>query len=785
MKFYEIPDSLESEIDKLDTIIEDYRKEKITATEVKAHRVPFGVYEQRKDDTYMVRIRCTGGGITPAQLAVVADLSTRYGRDSLHITTRQEIQIHNVELGNIIKIIKELKKAGLATRGGGGNTVRNIMASWDSGISANEVFDVTPYAVELTSRLMEESDSWTLPRKYKIAFSNSPSDNAQSTFNDLGFIAQLRDGVKGFRVYVAGGMGAKPQLGKLLYDFIPADQTYLIAASVKNLFSKYGNRKNKHTARLRFLWNKLGEDTFIEYFNQELIELKNQGIKPFEVNEIENVAPPSIPLEPILLNSDDYNLWRQRYVLEQKQPRLYSILLPVFLGDIPNETAKRLAEFLSDFGENVLRFTMQQNISIRNIPGEYLVNMYKTANTLSEQSDKPSFISKAIACTGANTCKLGICLPQGAIRAINEKLGKADFDLDSVENVRLNISGCPNTCGQHMLADIGFYGKVARKDQAMYPAYTIVAGAKIGYDDFRFARKVGNISARDIPDFITGLLSAYSRNKDSFSSFHEYIDSIGEEDIRKICAKYHDIPAFQNDKNYYFDWGSDSVFSLVGRGIGECSAGLFDLINVDRDRIKALRKSMDNESDVDTVADMLYQVALCSARMLLITRGAEVPTDRETFEAFHKHFIDAGLVDETYADIIEHAKKRDLTVLAKLKDRILSFADDIEQLYENMDDSLRFPVETERSESSSSEKGSEEEIENSLFRDYRGVACPMNFVKVKIDLSTMAARENMRIFLDDGQPIENVPRSVEEEGHEILSQVKKDDYWEVVIRKKV
>ncbi|MDP2646574.1 MAG: nitrite/sulfite reductase, partial [Desulfobacterales bacterium] len=221
MNFYSIPSTLDSEIGALEAQIQKYEKKEITAKELRAWRVPFGVYEQRTKDTFMVRIRCSAGCVTPEQLKAVAQLSSRYGSDEIHVTTRQALQIHDVALKDVVEIIRQLKAIGLATRGGGGNTVRNIMASWDAGIAQDEPFDVLPYALSLTSRLISEPDSWILPRKYKISFSNTEKDNAMATFNDLGFISHIKNDVKGFRVYVAGGMGSKPQVGNLLHDFIP------------------------------------------------------------------------------------------------------------------------------------------------------------------------------------------------------------------------------------------------------------------------------------------------------------------------------------------------------------------------------------------------------------------------------------------------------------------------------------------------------------------------------------------------------------------------------------
>ncbi|MDD5673883.1 MAG: nitrite/sulfite reductase, partial [Chitinivibrionales bacterium] len=254
---YIIPESLAGEINDLESAIAAFKSAAISETELKARRVPFGVYEQRKKGAYMVRVRCAAGIITPLQLKRVAELSLKFASGVLHITTRQEIQIHDVGIEDLIPIIKELALVGLSTRGGGGNTVRNITASWNSGVAAGELFDVAPYAVGLTSAMIARPDSWLLPRKYKIAFSNGAREAVFASVNDLGFVAQVRECVRRFKVFVAGGLGRQSQAGYILHDFAPAPEILMIAEAIKRVFSQNGNRKNKHAARLRFLWNSL------------------------------------------------------------------------------------------------------------------------------------------------------------------------------------------------------------------------------------------------------------------------------------------------------------------------------------------------------------------------------------------------------------------------------------------------------------------------------------------------------------------------------------------------
>lgn len=779
--FYTIPDSLKTEIDDLESKIRQFLNGRLEAATLKVHRVPFGVYEQRKDNTYMVRIRCAGGAITPAQLRAVAELSREYAADTLHITTRQELQIHEVALDKVVPIMRRLLPAGLSTRGGGGNTVRNITASVDSGAAMDEVFDVSPYAFALTGRLIDEPDSWLLPRKYKIAFSNSSKDTARAAFNDLGFIASTRNGAKGFAVYVAGGMGTKPQTGHRLHEFVADSEVYFIAEAVKRLFSKHGNRKNRHAARLRFLWNSLGEARFRELYQQEVDALRLENATPLSLPEPHASTLPRSHASTSEPPSPEFEMWRRRYVTGQKQPGRYSVLVPVFLGNLSNENAMALADFLTPFGEDVLRATIDQNLSLRNIPEAFLGNVYGLVRNLTPLASEPRLLGSSVACTGASTCKLGICLPRGALAAVLKKLKTSNLDLDRVADLRMNLSGCPNTCGAHMAADLGFFGKVARKGQTPYPAYGIVVGGTLGNGTARMAEPAGDVSARDLPAFVTEFLQHYLNGQLQFSSFTEYLEKQGKQFIRTWCEQHREIPDFDEDKNYYYDWTATEVFSLADRGIGECSAGLFDLIDFDLKRLKEIQGQLPALGNGQR-AEALYQITLSAARMLLITRAIEPRSDTEVFVQFRRHFIEAGLVAAKYLPLVETAEKKDPAGIETRGEEVLSLAKTMEELYGKMDNSLRFPGEAANTptRAPASEKPQAKPF---LSKDFRGVACPMNFVKTKLALESLNSGQRLQILLDDGDPIQNVPRSVAGEGHKILGQLKEADHWSVLIEK--
>jgi sulfite reductase (ferredoxin) len=689
--FYKVPENLASELEELDSYMERYRSGEMDAATLKVRRVPFGCYEQRTDGSYMVRIRTTGGALTPRQLRTIAMVSARYGSPAIHVTTRQEFQVHDIALENILPVMRELLQVGLAARGGGGNTVRNVLVSPDAGVGLDEVFDPSPYAFALTSRLIAEPDSWMLPRKFKIAFSNSTADSSYAEFNDLGFVAQLRNGAKGFRVFVAGGLGTRPAVGHLLHDFIPAEDVYAVTTAIKRLFDKHGNRKNRHAARLRFLWNTLGEERFRELYEEQLQRVRAENPPALLLEEVPQ--PSAIPAyAPEGDETPEFAQWKVRYVEPQKQPGLVSVLVPIFLGNLKNEDAIRLADFLESFGNYVVRAAFGQNLRLRNIPDGYLANVFHLVREITELASGPRMMGNSISCTGADTCKLGICLSKGALSATAERLKNSDLDLNRIPEFRLNLSGCPNTCGQHMLADLGFFGNVGRKDQQMFPAYMVVAGAEIGEGKARLARQIDRVSARDLPEFVHEVLKLWLVRKDSHSSFAAYVDGEGTQDIRAIADRFRAIPDFSVDKTYYYDWGAKDTFSLVGKGLGECSAGLFDLIEVDLKSARHLRE--DHRSGDSQDDDALYAIALRSARALLITRGIEAPTDAAVFENFLKHFIQAGLVGMRFEPVIAAAQQKNNEALNQLEEEVFALLEAVEALYRSMDNSLRFAVET-------------------------------------------------------------------------------------------
>jgi sulfite reductase (ferredoxin) len=684
---YTVPDSLTAEIDGLESCIRRFQAGELEAAALKAQRVPFGVYEQRAPGTYMVRIRCTGGTLAPGQLAEAARLSISHGSGLLHLTTRQDLQIHGVDLGRVIDLQRRLLDLGLSSRGGGGNTVRNIMASTEADPAAP--FDPGPWVDALTDRVIREGDSWTLPRKFKIAFSDTDADTALAGFNDLGFFARTGpQGQPGFKVYVAGGLGGKPRTALPFFDFIPAPDLHLVVTAVKQFFDRNGNRRNRRQARLRFLRDRFGDEGLVAQLRAEVETLRASGFPALEAAAYRQGAGAEPRVAPVAAPGDGFEAWRRHHVVPEGTGGRSSVLLPILLGDLLAEEALALARAVEPFGPRALRLDQHQNLRLVGIPDTHLGAVFTRVKGLLDFSPAARFISRAVACTGADTCKLGMCLPKGAVRELHRRLRGSELDLDALAGLRLHLSGCPNSCAQHLIADLGFFGIAQRQGQHVYPAYTVVAGGRVGEGRARLAEEIGRVSARELPGFIVAVLERFLAERAPRATFATWLEAGGGPVLRDLIAALPPVPALEKDPSAYFDWGSSERFS-PSRGGAECSAGLFDLIDLDRQVIAGRRQALAGEQDAGRREAGLQAIALSASRMLLVTRSIEAATDREVYDAFLDAFVREELVDPGFEAIV--AAARDRAGLAGREDEVLALAEAVETLYQGMDDSLRFP----------------------------------------------------------------------------------------------
>ncbi len=743
-----------------------------SAAEFRVFRVPRGVYEQRESDTYMLRARCPAGMVLPHQMRALAAATKRYGNGVLHVTTRQDVQVHRVLLKDIHPALVDLHAAGVSTKGGGGNTVRNITACFDAGVCGKEVFDPTAYAVAVTEHLLPDPLSYQLPRKYKIAFSGCGKDCAGATVNDLGFVASQRGNVRGFMVFVGGGMGAISRVGELLEEFISAEEAHLAAEAVKRVFDQHGNRRNRRHARIRFLIEDIGLPRFRELYAAELQALRTSGSVKLNVRPIAPQPPSSsgrgacgegIP-------APDFEPWLKRYAEPQRQGGYFLVHIPLFLGDIEADRFEQLAVVVAEYGEGVLRTTQQQNLVLRWIHENELPTVHAQLKVLGLAGMESPLFSNMIACAGASTCRLGICLSRGIAKAIRGKLSADGTNLEGLDALRINISGCPNSCGRHPLADIGLFGAARRANGQLVPQYVLQLGGRVGVGRTRLAQGQLAVPARNVPDLIAELLVAFRRSP-HFPDFARFADADGREIGQTLAARYEPVPEFNGHKEYYCDWDASELFSLAGRGPGECGAGVFDLIELDlqsaRDAIQGSR---------------LFEATVLAARALLVTRGEQPDGEAEALELFTRLFLAEGLVEPSYGVLIGIAKaaaKTPSAAAALEPGEAAKFLERIEKLYADMSTSLRFKPEPPAAVVAAPPAATSPAEREA---DFRGVICPLNYVKTKMVLAAMKSGSVLSVLLDEPGS-RNVPASVEKDGHSVLSIDRQEQHWRVRIRK--
>ena len=842
---YRIPSTLNGDLDYTQSLIDQFKTGEIQAGQLKSNRVPMGIYEQRKNQHYMLRLRCAGGLVTPEQLAKIAFVGHQLSTSHLHVTTRQEIQIHNVDIEDAIPALKKLEKVGISSAGGGGNTVRNMMVDDRSGLTADEEFDVYPYVEELTSRLIAEKDSFTMPRKYKVAIDTSVATANYSYIADLGLQARIKDGQRGFRVLIAGSAASNAHTGWEVFDFLPEKDLYRAAKALKNWFHKYGNRRNRHKARMRYVFYKYGTEEAKRLYLEEFEELKKDGSIDFEA--------PALPLKhhkpnfPALKASTDFETWKRRYAHKQTnaeglKENLWYAYIPLRHGNNSTDFFAEVAEYLGNYGNDVIRFTKKEQIQVRNIPEEYLTNIYTFFKKLGiYQIDYPVVVTNLTCCTGADTCRLGICLPKGAIDGIAKQLLNSDLNLDAIPEFELRMNGCTNICALATWGDLGFSGRVGRVGDDPYPAYTIWLPVKGKHE---IDLQQGYIAAKKIPAFVEDYLRDVIAEQANYADYYDYVAKRGVNIVKDLIAKYKEIAPYSEEPDTFLDFGDDEKFSLIKYGKAECSAGLFDIIEIDQDTIREKLREIDkilsddkshtdltdltdivNEEDGKKIEKLLHDIVFSENRMLLVTRGLDPRTDEDVYQGFEKEFIAAGIIPEKFKVLTDKARNNKSLIAEKpLIDELAVLLND---LYQNMDDSLQFKLpaaqsptdntdskekSAESAKSARQKNGSENEeksvesvksvcvseseneqkssagepeaISPDVKKDFRGVMCPMNFVKTKIALTPMQSGQVLEILLDDGAPIENVPGSVKNEGHTILSTEKVENYWKVLIKKK-
>ncbi len=765
-----LPQILKDDIEAYALDLKSYLAGELNPQKFKALRVPRGIYGQRKEKLFMVRVRIVGAKIYLTQVEKLARIAKKYGSDILHVTTRQDIQIHNVKIEDTVKVMRELAEVELSPRGGGGNTVRNILSCALSGICPNETFDAHPHVRALTKYLLPNFRNYNLPRKFKIVFDSCFRNCSLGLVNDVGFTAVVRDGARGFKVLCGGGMGMGPRIGFILEEFIPERDIFYVTEALIRVFDKFADRKNRHKARLRFLVEKIGEAEFRKKYNEELQQVKKESLS---LPEIELDSKNFLPFAGRAREGD---------AKLHKDGNYYYISVRLELGDISAEKLESLVALLKKSGKDHLRTTHFQNMVIPFVKEDELTDLCRSLEKLGLAWSGAEKIKDIVSCTGALMCNLGICNSRGLAGALSRMLDKEGLGgLD----LNIKVSGCPNSCGHHPIGQISFCGASRKSENHSAPFYRVFLGGRTCVQKTALAKDCGLVPAKNVPGLLRDFLKEYLLKKDSGEDFYAYLDRYGYSDMSARAAAYERLPSFSEDKNYYFDWGREEEFSLAGIGPGECGAGVLDMIEADlSDAAGALSKANEllGKEQAGLVSVELYKVLSNSSRALLVVLGLEPKNDLESFKYFKEKFVSQKIVGQEFSDITEKAwelKGGDLSVaeLKKSYDYSLSLLKSVRGAYKNMDSSFKFTVLENKKEANP-------QTEN-LILDLKGVKCPMNYVKAKLYLENMDTGKILDIYLDEGEPVRNVPLSLKNDGQEIIEVKNLGGYYLVKVKKLV
>jgi sulfite reductase (ferredoxin) len=586
---------LEKETDNFANKVKLYRQGKLSDDDFRRFRLQHGAYGSRlRPDYSMIRIKIPSGEITPEQLEKIANLSEAFSIGSAHVSTRQNIQLHWVQLEDVSEVMRGLVEVGLTTREACGNTVRNVMCSHFAGVCPDEVFDATPYSTAIAKFLLRNPMSQNLPRKFKINF-GCCNKHGLVRIADIGLVPDLKDGKKGFRIYLGGGLGAASFIGHLLEDFTFEEQLLSTCMATIRLFDRLGNRDNMARNRMRYLVNEIGWEKFqkmvlkernivemtISEFTKNLYQVHfNDSYVPINKSTKFNKLP--IVETNISTISNGYDRWLHTNVVPQKQEGYFTIFITLGAGDITANQLRSLASLIRKFSsESIARNTPQQNFAIRYIYANDLPDVYKKLMAIGLANPGALTITSAVGCSGTTSCNLAITNSHRLAKEVQRTLLELGFDVDNdLRNSTIKISGCPNSCGQHEIATIGFFGGAARIENSMAPVYTMLFGGN-GYEDGKLGKAIMRVPAKRVIEVIQKIVELYKTEKSSSETLDMWIDRIinsngsgnikNIDDIKTLLTPVTQLPPFEEGQEFYQDYGNDIKF-VAKTARGECAA---------------------------------------------------------------------------------------------------------------------------------------------------------------------------------------------------------------------
>jgi sulfite reductase (ferredoxin) len=708
-----LPSALEREIDIFETQIELRKKGKIEEKLFAETRLRRGVYGQRYDNGQrhdgektqevkypagetkgpstlwdapgMMRIKIPMGRLSAEQLEAIAELAEEYSDRILHITTRQDVQLHFVHIEDTPDLMRRLAAVGVTTREACGNTVRNVTTCPFAGVCRDEPFDVSPYAHAVTYFLLGHDDTQDFGRKFKVAFSGcKPNPCGLVTFHDIGCIAVMgtlggspnppatgapgaspggahapatQNARRGFAFYVGGGLGAVPQAAQLLDPFVTEEELLPLCQAIARIFARHGEKANRQKARMKFLIKKLGFEEFKRLVLEERTKLRPDPrwtafLADLHRTDEKPLRPPApLPPEP---HPEGFARWARHNVLPQKQPGYAIATITLPLGDLTSDQARLLAAIARKYTGDALRTTAEQNLLLRWVSEGDLPALYQELVAADLAEGGASTITDITACPGTDTCKLGISSSRALAAELRRELAASGAgDNDRMQGLHIKASGCFNSCGQHHVADLGFLGVSRNVNGRRVPHFQLVIGGKWTDNASTYGLAIGAIPSKRVPAFARRITEMYAKDRQNGESFAEFVNRIGKKTIRTMVEETQVIPSHEQDPSYYSDWGDPREYTIDDMGVGECAGEIVPYVQVglassEREIFEA--QVMLDEGNIEGAGRAAYNAMLEAARALTREKNANLGSEpEEIVREFRTHFYDTQLFFDPYA----------------------------------------------------------------------------------------------------------------------------------------
>lgn len=676
-----MPPHLAEEIDVFETQIRLRKEGKIDEKLFAETRLRRGVYGQRYDngqrhdgekpqtipydsvtkgpETFwdapgMLRIKIPFGGMNAEQMEVLADCAEEYSDEICHVTTRQDIQLHFVHIDDTPDLFRRLAAVGITTREACGNTVRNVTACPLTGICRDETFDATPYAKALAYFLLGHKDTQDFGRKFKIAFSGCAQHACGlANMHDIGAVAKVRDGKRGFAFYVGGGLGAVPYQARLFDEFLPEEELFPISQAICRVFARLGERKNRAAARLKFLIKKLGFDEFKRLVLEERKILPpdeqwTSWIKEAHAFREEPLREHQVP------SSEFRERWTETNVYRQRQDGYVAVTVTLPLGDATSHQFRKLADMARKYTRETVRTTVEQNLLFRWVAVQDLERFYRDLEAIGLNESGAESIVDVTACPGTDTCKLGIASSRGLAAVLRERLMARELQYDeAVGDMRIKVSGCFNSCGQHHIADVGFYGTSRMISGYAVPHFQVLLGGEWTENAAHYGLAIGSLPSKRIPEVVDRLIERYLRDRQAGESFRLFFSRLGKKEAKAMLEDLTKVPPPEVDASFYTDWSDSRKFSIGDMGTGECAGEVvslfsFDIAAAEREVFEAQLKL--DDGDVRGAEELAYRAMLSAALALNKVKSIDASRDAGAIVSdFRRDYYDTQFFFDRFA----------------------------------------------------------------------------------------------------------------------------------------